>query len=114
MKSTVLYCFRYPESSTYKFRHFCARPIGDFERSVWGEQPDREAIKVDVREPRAGEESHYWAWWDAKSQAFPTAYVWPSFVQMDMCFAGGSGRMMELGHGEVVKVVIDVLGPGAA
>ena len=112
-RETILYCFDHhgEDEGRWPYRHFCSVPIGPKQRAVWGE-PSARALMVEVREPREGESPTYWAWWDSERRAFPSPFVWPSFAQVDICFAYGSRAEAERGRGEVVRVVVEIVGPG--
>lgn len=81
------------------FRSFAADPRTT---ALYGTSP---IFKVDVREARDGETSIYWAWWENKRQNF--GLIYPSRVQLEVCFAYGSQAEINRGRGRVVQVVVE-------
>ena len=76
-------------------------------------------VQLSVRERVAGDpESGYWGWLkkDARGSEDRYTMVWPSRVQLDMCFPYGPQVEMDHGCGRVVNLIVEevaVVEPGA-
>lgn len=84
------YCHASP-SRRWVELHFLSHPI----------------VKVRVRERQPSDPlSNYWGWLDA---ANPAAYtmVWPSEVQLDMCFPYGPQAEEARGRGRKVNLIVE-------
>lgn len=62
-----------------------------------------EVVEVEVREDAEGT---YFGWIDAPYDSEFPSMVWPSRVQLEMCFAGGTQVEVDRGKGRVVQLSI--------
>jgi hypothetical protein len=62
-------------------------------------------VTVIARELKEGEVSPYWAWWDEADQDF--CMIFPSEVQVKMCFPYGHKVEEDLGRGKLTNVFIE-------
>lgn len=70
-------------------------------------------VKVSVRERVATDPpSNYWGWLDAMAPHH-YIFVWPSEVQLDMCFPYGPKVEEDRGRGRKVNLVVEELPEGA-
>ncbi len=66
---------------------------------------DGKIVKIIIRELKEGEVSPYWAWWDNEDQSF--CMIFPSQVQVRMCFPYGYKIEEELGRGILTNVFVE-------
>ena len=63
---------------------------------------DADIVPVMVREQVDG---GHWGWWDHEHQAF--AMIWPSKVQVEMCFPYGYRAAEWAGDGKLVELLVE-------
>ena len=69
--------------------------------------PDCTHCRVLVTESTTPETATQWAWWDEGLQTFK--FIWPSKMQVEMCFAYGVKVKEEKGEGKLCPVEIEIL-----
>jgi len=111
---TIMYCTEFDSTTKGKmFFHFFHHP-----KSVKMCQDSREPhpiFKVEVSEnadPNAGQNiggpsGSYWGWWNSEDNSFH--FVFPSRLQVDMCFPYGAKAEEERGRGKMMPVNVTVL-----
>lgn len=70
---------------------------------------ENDIVRVDIRERTEYDEpSEHWGWesWDERDGEIRYCMIWPSFLQLDMCFPYGSKAATEAGQGRPVNLVV--------
>jgi hypothetical protein len=101
LKETVLYCGK-NQDGTYEdfYKYIAAVEMCGFE--------EEDIIKVKVREATKEEKPTHYAWWDNKENEFE--FIFPSWLQVDMCFPYGSKIEVETGTGNILGIVVEEVG----
>jgi len=69
---------------------------------------DEPIYQVKIREVRKGEISQYWGWFDNEDEEY--SMIWPSKIQMKMCFPYGPEAEESRGAGRQVNLVVEEVG----
>jgi len=107
MKRTEMYCGKLKNGSYFDF-YPSAMAVG-----MCGHNEDEiyhvrvtEVMEADIDKKKntPRDADHFFAWWDADDKKF--THVYPSIVQVEMCFPYGSKAEIELGRGQTYQVKI--------
>lgn len=98
-KPTRLYC----GLSNGKFSDFFGNPLG----VKMSGHTEEEVVEVIVREAKSDETQTHYSWWNKKDEKFTLIFY--SKLQVETCFPYGSKIEVELGHGEICRVVVEII-----
>jgi hypothetical protein len=109
-ENRIYYAHRRMRPDTGKVSYFHASP------NLWWVElhgsPDP-IVELRLREWRDGDPpSPYWGWISVRHPE-EYSFVWPSELQLEMCFPGGSKIVEDLGEGRKVHLVVDEVAPRA-
>jgi len=79
----------------------------------WHLYPSKVALRMcsvpeeDMKRVRVSydENGAYWGWWDAEKEHF--TMIWPSRVQVEICFPYGSAAEERRGRGKLVQLKVE-------
>lgn len=64
-----------------------------------------EIHKVELREADEDEEVRYWGWEDVKDKG-KWSMIWPSKLQLEVCFTYGMAHAIKCGQGRPVRLIV--------
>lgn len=56
--------------------------------------------------PKSSKEADYWGWFDSEQNRFVSTMIWPSYLQLGMCFTYGMKAEEDRGRGKGYRLEI--------
>ncbi len=103
MRTSTAFAYHQPERARGPFQNFypwahCVYLVGGTKSPI---------VAVTVTECSSHPNEGYWAWWSNEKNCFE--FIWPSRLQVDMCFPYGSAAAEARGKGHLLPVTVTYL-----